>query len=267
MDSQVSSVVFFVAFSTAILLILIALVVNLLLVGRNRRLKHQNHVLEMKSNFEKELMKTQVEVAENTLNDIALDLHDDIGQMLTLSKNHINVILKDIKTYNSTDLEAEFFKLRDWTQKTMESIRGISKTLSNDYLTSFGIHESLKRLFERLERQHINPKLSFPISVTFKSGSNELFVFRIIQELVNNTIKHAEASEISLNLYAENNTLKIEYRDNGKGISKELFEAGQLATGLGLLNINKRINLMNGIVIIHSDVGEGFYLQLTIPNE
>lgn len=264
MDSQTQEIVFFVIIATGAILLAVILVVNLLLLSRNRRLKHESLVLELKNKYEKELMKTQVEVAENTLNDIARDLHDDVGQMLTFSIIQLN----NIKTEDNKIIENNLSEVRNSIKNTLQSVREISKTLSNDYISSFGIYESLQRLFERLERQKIlSSKLNFSSSILFKSRSNELFVFRIIQELVSNTIKHSQAMEMSLSLFQENNNLKIEYRDNGKGISPELLNSNQLPNSLGFANIYKRIELMKGMIEINSNVGEGFYLQLTIPNE
>jgi len=264
MDPEVKDILLSVGISTVAFLILAALVINLLLVSRNRRLKHQARVLELKSNFEKELVKTQVEVAENTLNDIARDLHDDVGQMLTFSIIQLN----NIKEAANTPVENKLMDVRTSLQNTLQSVRSISKTLSNDYITSFGIYESVQQLFGRLSRQGIvKTTLSFPQSVLFKSRSNELFAFRIIQELVSNTIKHAEATEIKLKVSEENNLLKMEYSDNGKGIQKDFLQRDRLKNSLGFTNISRRADLMKGHIEIRTNDHEGFYLQLSFPNE
>jgi hypothetical protein len=234
------------------------------LIGRNRRLKHNNEVLEMKSNFEKELMKTQVEVAENTLNDIARDLHDDVGQMLTFSIIQLN----NFSISSDEGLNKKLSEVKDSVQNTLQSVRSISKTLSNDYLTSFGIFESLKRLFERINKQEaIRAELRFPESILFRSKSNELFSFRIIQELINNTLKHAGATELHLKVHEEIASIKIQYSDNGTGIPKDKLNAGEMRKGLGFTNIYKRAELMKGRIQIESETGQGFHFILIFPNE
>lgn len=264
MDKETTDIIFFVVATTASLVFLAVLVINLLLVGRNRRLKHRTQVVEMKSNYEKELMKTQVEVAENTLNDIARDLHDDVGQMLTFSIIQLN----NIRTDSNPVFENKLSEVRVSVQNTLQSVRSISKTLSNDYISSFGIYESLQRLFERLTRQGIlQPTLIFPPALLFRSRSNELFAFRIIQELVSNTLKHAHATSVSLKVTEENNLLTIEYRDNGTGLPPEMLEHDQLSASLGFTNLYKRAEMMKGTLEIRANAGEGFYLQLRFPNE
>jgi two-component system NarL family sensor kinase len=264
MDKETNDFIFTVIASSSGLAVLSVLVVNLLLVGRNRRLKHQAQVLEMKSNYEKELMKTQVEVAENTLNDIARDLHDDVGQMLTFSIIQLN----NLKETTDASLENKIMEVRASVQNTLQSVRGISKTLSSDYISSFGIYESLQRLFERLNKQGIiKSTLHFSSTILFRSRSNELFAFRIIQELVNNTVKHAEATKIILKVSEEDNSIRLEYQDNGKGIPKGLLKQDQLKNSLGFTNIYKRAELMKGNLEFRTDSGEGFYLQLRFPNE
>jgi signal transduction histidine kinase len=264
MDTKESDIIFFIAISTFLLFFLAVLVINLLLVGRNRRLKHLAQVLEMKSNYEKELMKTQVEVAENTMNDIARDLHDDVGQMLTFSIIQLNTL----KEPYDASLENKLADVKVSIQNTLQSVRSISKTLSSDYLTSFGIYESLQRLFERLNKQSlIKSSLQFPSALLFRSRSNELFAFRMIQELVNNTLKHSGATEVFLNVREEHNQVKIEYHDNGKGISKEILSSDRLKNSLGFTNIYKRAELMRGNIQLGADPGKGFYLQFCFPNE
>ncbi len=264
MDSKISEITFFIVFSSLILLVLAGLVINLLLISRNKRLKHQSQLLEVKSNYEKELMKTQVEVAENTLNDIARDLHDDVGQMLTFSiikMNSINV--KDDK-----HLENNLIEVRESVRQSLQTIRELSKSFSQDYLSNFGIHYSLQRLFDRLNRQKIiSAKLDFPDTIKFKLQSSELFTFRIIQELVTNTVKHSEAREVWLQVSENENSIILKYHDNGIGISEETLARIRDHDSLGFSNIQKRIILMNGHFEIKSNLPTGTAVEISIPNE
>ncbi|HYV95213.1 MAG TPA: ATP-binding protein [Chitinophagales bacterium] len=218
----------------------------------------------MKTSFEKELMKTQVEVAENTLNDIARDLHDDVGQMLTFSIIQLN----NIRPMPDAATEKNIAAARESVQNTLQSVRSISKTLSNDYLSSFGMEESLKRLFERIARQGIvRTTLVFPANVLFSSRSNEVFAFRIIQELVTNTLKHSGATELSLIISEADGNIQIEYSDNGKGLHGDQFNNEQLKNSLGFTNIFKRAELMHGEITISNNSEGGFYLRLSFPNK
>ena len=261
MDSQVSNVIFFVGCSTIVVVILIAFVINLLFVSRNRRLKHNAQVLEMQSTYDRDLMRTKIEVAENTLNEIARELHDDVGQMLSFSIIQLNTI----KPNTLVDLNSQLEEVRESIRTSLQSVKSISKISSNEYLKAFGLYESLKRLFERIERQGlIKTKVHLPINNPFQSHSVELFTFRIIQELVNNSLNHADCSEICLTISESINYNKIEYEDNGKGFL--MATPGPLfkPTGQGFTNIYKRVDLMGGKHQIKTEPGKGFKFQLLL---
>ena len=262
MDPQIQDIILSVGVSSVALMMLVVLLINLLLISLNRRLKHKTHVLGMRTYYEKELIKTQIEVAESTLNDIARDLHDDVGQMLTFSIIQLNNIVSD-----NPVLENKITEVRDTVHKTLQSVRSISKTLSNDYLTSFGIFQSLDQLCERLVKQGIEASFVFPKELLFRSKSNELFTFRIIQELINNTLKHSGATEIKLNFTDSSNSIRMQYQDNGRGFDAEVLKKENLKNSLGFINIYLRAELMNASLKVRTEQGAGFYFELQIPNE
>jgi len=264
MDSKISEITFFIVFSSLILLVLAGLVINLLLISRNKRLKHQGQLQEVKSTYEKELMKTQVEVAENTLNDIARDLHDDVGQMLTFSIIKMN----SIKVKDDERLEHDLAEVRESVRQSLQSIREISKSFSQDYLSGFGIHHSLQKLFDRLNRlKLITAMLDFPDFIKFKLQSSELFTFRIVQELITNTLKHSKAREVWLKISENENRIFLKYSDNGIGIPEETLSKIKTLDSLGFSNINKRIMLMNGSFEIKSNEPTGIAVEISIPND
>ena len=263
MDSQVSKVIFFVGSSTIVVVILVAFVINLLLASRNRRLKHNAQVLEMQSTYDRDLMRTKIEVAENTLNEIARELHDDVGQMLSFSIIQLNTI----KPNTLVDLNSQLEEVRESIRTSLQSVKSISKISSNEYLKAFGLFESLQRLFERIERQGlIKTKLQIPKNNPFQSHSNELFAFRIIQELVNNSLKHADCSEICLTIAEDIDHNRIEYEDNGNGFLMKPNDGMFKHTGQGFTNIYKRVELMGGKLQIKTEPGKGFKFQLLLQN-
>jgi signal transduction histidine kinase len=198
------------------------------------------------------------------LNDIARDLHDDVGQMLTFSIIQLN----NLKPSEPQKLATQIAEVKESVQNTLQSVRGISKTLSNDYISSFGIKESLSRLFERLRKQNLVECIyEYPADLQFVTRSHELFIFRIIQELVSNTLKHGEASRLRLTFSEEQNMMTITYHDNGKGFILDAQQLTQLRNSQGFSNIFKRAELMKGKVMVQSAPGDGFRFQMNFPNE
>ncbi|CAN5528396.1 hypothetical protein BH11BAC2_BH11BAC2_00980 [soil metagenome] len=262
MDKEIGNVAFFLIVVTFLIVFLVLLLINLLLTGRNRKLKHQTEVLEIKASIEEEVNRVKIEVAESTLNDVAHDLHDNVGQLLTFSIIQLNN-LRQNPLLSENNLVGE---ARDSVQEALQSIRSISKVLSHDYISSFGIKEATQRIFESLERNNVlKTQLDFQDDLEFVSSSNELFAFRIIQECVNNTIKHAEASEITLKVSLLGNEIQIIYQDNGKGSDKNL-EIEKLKNGLGMTSMRKRAEMMKGTFEISPAVPHGLKILLEFPN-
>jgi len=258
---KTSDIIFFVIATTVILFLLGVMIINLLLIVRNRKLKHGNHILQLNTEYQKELSKVQVEVIESTLNDVSHQLHDDVGQMIAFSIVQINNIELQDK-----NLQIELNAVRESIQNSMNSLRTISKTLNTEYIKSFGIYESLDRLLENAQRMSgIIIHSNYNKLIIFKSHSRELFCFRILQELITNTIKHSQASEIHLSFEEENEFICITYFDNGKGIETKDINKLKSKSSLGFANILKRTELMNGKIVI-DDKKNGFHLLLTLEN-
>ncbi len=263
MDIQTPEIVVFVIVTTIVLLLLVFLVINLLLLGRNRRLKYQHQLLEVKSNYEKELLKTQVEVAENTLNELARDLHDDIGQLLTFSI----ISLNSFPVTNNPEQDNRIETVKDVVQTTMNTIRDISRTYSREYISKFGFREAITRLMDRINKSfNIEAKLDFPESIILKSHSNEIFLYRILQELINNSYKHSQGDTIELLISEHNQIINIEYRDNGIGLPAELLNINNLKNSLGFTNIFNRVDFMKGEIIIPHNTEKGFCILFSFPN-
>lgn len=258
---KTSDIIFFVVATVIILLLLAVLVINLLLIGRNRKLKHGNELLKLKGDYQKELAKTQIEVIDSTLNDIGQQLHDDVGQMIAFSIVQLN----NLET-NDTSLRKEIATIRESVQGSMHSLREISKTLSTDYLKSFGLFESLKRLVDSVQKTSgLIVHTNIDQNIVFNTMSNEVFCFRILQELFTNTLKHAHATEISLMLKKEDSFIHLLYSDNGKGISGISLHELKTEKSLGLTNIFKRVELMKGRIELDSNK-TGFNLNIVFEN-
>lgn len=246
MDQQTKDVFFIVVVNTGLIVFFVVMLINLLLFLRNRKLRHIAEVQELKIAFEKELLTTRLEVTESTLAEVSGDLHDDVGQMLTVAILELNRLEG-----------AEDAKIA--VKSSLDSVRAISRSLSPDFVMAMGLKDVLLRLAERLNRKRENfLKINFDENVTWADQNHELYVYRILQELVTNTLKYAEASEVNINIYCDAGSNIIRYSDNGKGL-------GDVENGVGMLNINRRVQVLHGTIQIDSKPGKGFAATLQFP--
>jgi hypothetical protein len=254
MDIQNQDSIFLLIISTILLVLLAVIVINVLLVSRNRRLKDEAILLETKAAYEKEILNTRLEVAEATLQEIAGDLHDDVGQMLTLA----------IIQLNRLEIESDLVvEAKEAVKSGLESVRSISRILSPEYLQSFGINQALVRLQERINKQQIlHLNLEIYNSISWLNREQELYVFRILQELVTNTIKYAEAKQVFIKISMEGSNISVEYIDDGKGFQPEDAE-----NGMGMINIQRRIELMGGNLKIQSERDGGLNVVFSLKNK
>ncbi|MDA3613613.1 tetratricopeptide repeat-containing sensor histidine kinase [Polluticaenibacter yanchengensis] len=185
---------------------------------------------------------------------IARDLHDSVGQMLSLVKMNLS-------SFNKTEDTANVQQLVD---KTIDEIRNISHNLIPEEL-NFGIVPALENLSDKVN-QTTSLKMTVNIAedirqITFQK-QNELSIYRVVQEILNNMIKHADASIIDLSMNKVNELLYLVIKDNGKGMSDDAISN---AKGIGWKNIFTRVRLMDGTINIASGKLNGTQIDITIP--
>ena len=152
-------------------------------------------------------------------------------------------------------------------QAALNSIRNISKNLNKDYISLVGFKEGAMRLFDKLSiAGTMALRVDIPEQLKFKSPSNEIFLYRIIQECVSNTIKYAGASTIFLTVRVIDDIVTVVYEDDGQGISN-IDSAGNAISGIGINNMKKRAELMKGDISIGNREPHGIKVSLTFPDK
>jgi len=250
MDKQAEDTIFLIVVTTGLIFLFAGLIVNLLLLVRNRQIKHQSKLLQIKADFEQELSATRLEVIESTLAEVSGDLHDDVGQMLTVAILELN------RLEGAGEAKAA-------VRSGLESVRNISKSLSPDFMKTVGLREALLRMTDRVNKQGaIRMMTNLHETGSWKDQNQALYVYRILQELVTNTIKYAQASQIDISLELNENEVILLYRDNGIGLDAP---ASHYTTGQGLLNVQRRVSVLNGTIQIISTPGMGFLAEIKFP--
>ena len=209
--------------------------------------------------FKQELLRSQIEIQEQTFNSISQEIHDNVGQILSLVKVQLNIIDES----ETTD-KALLGDAKDNISKAMTDLRDIAKGLSSERIRIVGLSTAIEQEIQRINRTGI-VHIRFEMKGTELKIDNQkqLILFRVIQESLQNIIKHAAASSVSILFAYQAGLLVITITDNGKGFN---FQQEQLAHhGLGLQNIFKRMDMIGGKAEINSVLQEGTTLLLTIP--
>lgn len=209
--------------------------------------------------LEQKLMNAIIETEERERKRISGDLHDEAGPLLASMRIYLSTLnQRDQSKGTSTILE----KVMGLLKETTDSIRRISNNISPLVLENYGLEAALKNEFES--------KTEF-IKIDFESNignirfdlNAELSIFRIVKELLNNTLKYANASSAYLSTKYNDNLLSISYTDNGKGFDLDTLMNSK-HSGLGLLNILNRVKILNGQCEMQSKPGEGFHFFMKI---
>jgi len=190
---------------------------------------------------------------------ISRELHDGLGQMLLAIKVKLEDInlAKKIKALNIID------DVKNISLKTIVEIRRISDNLMPGILYEFGIVTSLKKLCENFTKTD-SIKIDFVSYGVDENMDNKIitYIYRIAQEAISNIIKHADASEVNVQLLGNKNQLNLVIHDNGKGF---LIDNKTKFKGNGINNIRERVSILNGEIDIKSIIDQGTEIKIKIP--
>ncbi len=240
--------------STISILFLISIMILLYVFFINKKSSLLLEKQLREKQFEKELTTTQIEIKEETLNYIGQELHDDIGQKLTVARIQTNQLIAKLQDNRKEELS----EINDIIKQCIEDVRNLSKTLSSSHIEHFGIVDSLEREIQRVK------KLSY-LTVDFSCNNNDidmdgrhaLILFRIVQECINNALKHSKTKYLQLVIADADDSLSICIKDKGKG-----FDTQKPHEGRGMKNIISRANLIGSDINIHSQENKGTTIDL-----
>lgn len=213
--------------------------------------------VSIKLNHQQKILQTTINVQERERKRIAQDLHDDISSKLNVVSLTTHVLLDD-NTLNNSQKEA-LNHILEITTNTLESSRKIAHDLMPPVLDKFGLKVALEELFDEFIK---SKKIIIDYNIdklTNINQTNELHVFRIIQELINNSIKHGNASKVSVLLNQTDTGFTIFYSDNGSGFDLKTINK---KIGIGLQNIKSRVAILNGTFTIESTSKKGSVFKI-----
>lgn len=258
-----TDILHFITAITVMLLFLLGFIASILFLYQKKFIRYHKQLEHVKDLYEKNILQTKLEIQEQTLQDIAREIHDNIGLSLTLAKLQLNTLHY---TCNTSINEAVFSSV-DLIGKAISDLGDLSKGLNSEAIKSNGLYNTLKADIEKINRPG-NYKASFSGkgSIVFLPADRELILYRIAQEALNNVLKHADATIILLRLVYESNQVILSVEDNGRGFdTSNTGKKTSDKTGCGLQNIRSRTNTLNGAFVISSIAGKGTVVSVTIP--
>jgi two-component system NarL family sensor kinase len=221
-----------------------------------KELRNKNQELE----HQKEMIHASIQTQEIERKRIAQDLHDEISSKLNVILLNSNLMMdgslspKEYTTINNSVL--------DVTKRTLESARKLAHDLLPPILEEFGLTSAIEELVDDF---NISKKVSINCQLDYHKDylevTKELHLFRIIQELINNSIRHGKAKEICLGITKEGSELAINYSDNGIGFDSK---DSKNSKGLGTKNIESRVEILDGLLTINSEINKGIQVSIII---
>ena len=251
-DSQ-----FFFATIVASALFLLLTIFNIALVLIYQKRRHQ-HIKEMhilKQTFEQTLLQSQIEVQEATYSVLGKELHDNVGQLLSSTKMLLGVTERSLNNAPDTLMTAQ-----ETLGQAINELRSLSKSLNKEWLEQFNLIDNLQAEVARNNAAgDLQVFLSSPQTI-FLSADKQIILFRIIQEALQNAIKHADPANIAINITENITAISVVIKDDGSG-----FEHAATHEGVGLLNMKQRTQLLNGTITWQSGLNKGTEITITIP--
>lgn len=238
-------------------------IVILVLIYQKKQLQYLRDKEQLKVTFEKEILESRLEIQEQTFKNISQEIHDNIGQVLSLAKLNINTMDGN----DPDDLHEKINDSRELITKAIQDLRDLSKSMNTDFVAEIGLIKAIDYELELLKKVNAyTTTLHIAGNAVRLPAQQELILFRIFQEVVNNIIKHAKASEIVIQLLFQPTRLEMQISDNGKGFAVETnLENDASLQGLGIRNMQNRARLIGADFKIESTIGSGTHVTIIVP--
>jgi signal transduction histidine kinase/ligand-binding sensor domain-containing protein len=233
---------------------------GLLVLAYKRRVKHLKKAHAAQETFSKQLLESQ----ERERQRIAAELHDGLGQSLLIIKNR--AFLASSADGNRENTQEQLEEISASASQAIEEVREIAYNLRPYHLDRFGLTKTLKAIFTRFSDSsgtHFSVEID-PIDGLF-SKEDEISIYRIVQESINNIVKHAYATEAQLVIRREAQTLRLHIQDNGKGFRPAFVSATEAQPGgFGLIGMAERVRMLKGSYLIDSTPGQGTTITIKL---
>ena len=214
-----------------------------------------------RQNFEQELLQTKIEIRDNTLDLVASELHDNIGQIAALIKINLSMLSKNLEGENQTNVEDAI----TLTRQMITDIKSLSFNIKGERRDTIDLIQSITNDVERIN------KIGY-LSLTFSCDSIlprlkqevEIFLYRMSQEILNNILQHSEATKALITINSQKDDVELIFSDNGKGFDPESLNSMPLGEKrFGIANLRKRCEILGASFNIESKIKGGTTIFIT----
>lgn len=245
---------------------MLTLMVSVLLAvwfSQKKKNQHRKAMQELKEQQQNQLIEAAIRSEETERHRIAETLHDEVGAILSSAKLH----LLGIKENNLDEKDKKMHeKGRELLNDVIQNVRGISHNLHSNVLKEFGLNEAIRHFVRKTtEGNIISSSTDLDDRYDTLNPEKDISIYRVIQELINNVLKYAKASKISVTSILDDTFLRLHLQHNGHGLSQQEFETLRFQKdGLGLKNIQNRITLLKGDIQFAQNA-DGYGVDISVP--
>jgi len=254
---------YLVLFGMGVMLLLFASFLFAIISNQKKKLQHQHDLQALREQQQNQLIEAAIRSEEQERHRIAEALHDEVGAILSSTKLH----LQGIKEGCLDDRDKQLYeKGKELLDEGIQKVRGISHNLHSNILKEFGLNEALQHFITKITQGTlVHTVIELDPTYTTENMENDISIYRLVQELVQNILKHSGATDLRLESHYQNDRLQIILHHNGTGLTQPQFETLRYSReGLGLKNIQNRIILLRG-TIRFSQEADGYHTFVDIP--
>jgi signal transduction histidine kinase len=262
-DISTNDIRFLVIIGIAVMLLLFTSFLVALIFNQRKKLKYQQSMEKLREQQQNQLIEAAVRSEETERHRIAETLHDEVGAILSSAKLHLLGIKTEVLDERDKKLHE---KGRELLNDVIQKVRGISHNLHSNILKEFGLNEAIRHFVRKVTQGTVlSATTALDDNYRTLNPDNDISMYRMVQELVNNILKYAKASEFMISSSLEGNELNLVIFHNGEGLTQEQFEELRYQKeGLGLKNIQNRIILLKGSIYF-TNGNEGYRINIHVP--
>jgi signal transduction histidine kinase len=249
-------------------MVLLAMALIVFVIFHQRRvIRYQLKMQEMEAEQQKLLLRASIKSQEEERQRIAADLHDDAGPLLATARLYLSENMVNLD--KASQLQA-IFSAKQIIDETIQLVRNISHSLMPPTLKNFGLESCVNDFFQKINGSgSLNANSKFHDYKVRLRPEKELTVFRVVQELINNILKHSNASFIHLTQHSGEENMLVRIHHDGRGLNHEDFlRLAKSNVGLGLKNVQSRLKVIHGDILYEEDTSQSFFkITLDIPKD
>jgi two-component system, NarL family, sensor kinase len=248
---------------TILLVMFGVFIITFIFIFQRRNLQNLQEKAALQAQYEQEMLQAQMEIQSQTLQRMGEELHDNIGQLLSLARFQLNILEEQPTTTTS-----QIHEVNETMRQAIDELRALSKSLDGGFVQDFGLADSLTHELRRIRQTgKCQAQFSTQGEPYRLNAQKEMVLFRVAQELLNNVLKHAGASVLAVELQYTPAALRLSIEDNGQGFDYEaVISRKPTESGSGLRNIRRRTELIDGSYTLTTAAGRGTTAVVEVKN-